>query len=184
MRTIKNTFSAAGSWQCGIGGAYFRILDSSTPLDVNFYQRGQVVAQAEQVDIGYYSIPKGGFDRVEIISAAAQTVKLGISDGNGGYDATIIKSSVIMASTIVDNAPVTVGVAATALTVADSTRKGLRIYNGGTADVYLGGSGVTTANSAIKLAAGTLWVESEAAPSAWYAISGTAGQSVRVQEVK
>lgn len=184
MRTIKQTITAGGTWTFAIPGRYFRILDSSTPVDVNFYQKGSIVAQAEAVDIGYYSIPVNGFDRIDVISAAAQTVKVAVSDGNGGYDSTLLKSSVVMASTIVDNAPVTVGVAAVALTTADSTRKGLRVYNAGTADIYIGGSGVTTANGTIKIPAGALWTESEAAPAAWYGISGTAGQSVRVQEVK
>lgn len=183
MRTISNTFSGAGSWQNAIPGRYFRLLGSSTPVDVNLYQRGVVVYQAEQVDVGFYTIPEGGFDRFEVVSAGAQTVKVAISNGQGGYDATNITSTVMLASTIMDQAPVSVGVAATLLAAANSARKGLRFFNAGAADVYLGGGGITTANGVLKLTPGSTYLEQEAAPAAWYGISGTAGQSVRVQEV-
>lgn len=183
MRTISNTFSAAGAWQNAIPGRYFRLLGSSTPVDVNLYQRGVIVYQAEQVDVGFWTVPEGGFDRFEVVSAGAQTVKVAVSNGQGGYDATNITSTVMLASTITDKTPVTVGTVATLLASANSARKGLRLYNGGTADVYLGGSGVTTANGVLKLTPGSTYLEQEAAPAAWYGISGTAGQSVRAQEV-
>lgn len=181
MRTISNTFAGAGSWQNAIPGRYFRILASGQPVDVNLYQRGIVVYQAEQVDVGFYSLPEGGFDRFEVVSAGAQTVKVAISNGQGGYDATNV--TMLLASSIVDSAPVSVGVAATLLAAANSSRKGLRFYNDGAFDVYLGGSGVTVANGVIRLAPGATYIEDDAAPAAWYGISGTAAQSVRVQGV-
>lgn len=184
MRTISNQFAAAGNWRLAIPGRYFRILNSSAPVDVKFYRNGAVTVTAEAVEAGYYAIPKEWFDGVEIVSASAQTVKIGISDGDGGYDSSVITSAVLLASIITDHAPVVVGVVATQLLAADTSRMGARFFNGGAADVYLGGVGVTTANGAIKITPGSLWIESEAAPSAWYAISGTAGQSVLVQEVK
>lgn len=139
---------------------------------------------AESVEAGYYAIPLDWFDGVEITSATAQTIKIGISDGQGGYDSSVITTTALLAATITDNAPVVVGVTAILLCAADSTRMGARFYNAGTADVYIGGSGVTVANGAIKITPGSLWIEDNAAPGAWYAVSGTAGQSVRVQEVK
>lgn len=89
---------------------------------------------------------------------------------------------ILQGDTIATPAAVSVGVAATALCAASATRKGVRFYNGGTVTVYLGGAGVTTAVG-MPLPAGSTWFESEAAGAAWYAISGTAAQAVRVMEV-
>lgn len=87
-------------------------------------------------------------------------------------------------ATIQDLAPVAVGIAATAL-VADATLKRLRIRNGhATANIGIGGAGVTLANAAIQLAPGDVWNEVDAAGAAWYAISDTAATNVQVQGVK
>jgi hypothetical protein len=184
MRTISNSFSSGASWRLAIPGRYFRILNSSAPVDVTFYKNGSPGLKAEAVEAGYYAIPREWFDGVEITSASAQTIKIGISDGDGGYDSTTITTSVLLAATIQDDVPVTVGTAATLLCDADTTRMGVRFFNGGSANVYLGGAGVTTNNGAIVITPGSIWIEDNAAPGAWYGISGTAGQSVRVQEVK
>ena len=74
-------------------------------------------------------------------------------------------------------AAVTVGLVAGQIAAADVDRAGLIIQNLGAADVYVGGSAVTTA-SGIKIASGgVLTLETGAAV---YAVSGSAGQDVRV----
>lgn len=187
MRTLKNTFTGAGTWQQQIGGRYFRIMDAAAPVDVIFYRQGAQVVTAEQVEAGYsYAPPVGSeFDRVDVVASGAQTVKVGISDGYGTYDktATTVTATIAKATTVSDAAPVMVGVAATALVAASAGRKAVRFYNAGTADVYLGGVGVTVANGAVKIAPGGLYLDDDAPGAAWYGISGTAGQSVRVQEL-
>lgn len=209
MQQISQAIGAGGSWRLQTGGDYFRILSSPDPVDVVFYGiSGAEVARATQMDEGFYLRPAGGFAGVLITSATAQTVKIMILQGDGGYDhfnvditsalqaiAVNISGAAAMdinpgqfvgiqqGDTITDNAAVNVGVAATALAAASATRKSLRFTNAGTVDVYLGGAGVTTANGAIKIAAGQTWVEDDGAAAAWYGISGTAGQSVRVQEI-
>lgn len=83
-----------------------------------------------------------------------------------------------------DKAPVTVGVAATAL-VSDATLKRLRIRNShATAIIAIGGAGVTLANGAVQLEPGDMFVEEDAAGAAWYAISDTADTIVQVQGLK
>lgn len=85
---------------------------------------------------------------------------------------------------LVNPAPVVVGLAATAL-IADATLKRLRIRNGhATAIVALGGAGVTLANAAIQLLPGDIWLEKDAAGAAWFAVSDTAGTPVQVNGVK
>jgi len=189
MQQFIQAIGAGGAWQLQSGGDHFRLVSCPDPVNVKFYRGGMEVASATGMDTGFYLKPAGGFERVDITSATAQTVKIMIIDGDGGYDhfnvditgtATL---TVKQATTVSDPAAVTVGTAATALVAASATRRGLRITNAGSVDVYLGGAGVTVADGAVKIAAGQTWVENEAAPAAWYGIAGTAGQSVRIQEI-
>ncbi|HYD63325.1 MAG TPA: hypothetical protein VEC35_23415 [Noviherbaspirillum sp.] len=189
MQQFIQAMGAGSTWTLQTGGEYFRLVTCPDPVDVKFY-RGQVeVASATQMDTGFYLKPAGGFDRVDITSATAQTVKIMVIDGDGGYDHFNVDISgtatmtTKQAATVNDVAAVAVGLAATQLVAASATRRGLRFFNAGTADVYLGGAGVTVAGGAIKISAGQTWIESEAAPAAWYGISGTAAQSIRIQEL-
>ena len=200
MYMFSQAVTAGGSWKMNIPGAHFRIIKATDPIDVKFYASGKEVAMAQGMDTGFYNKPAGGFDAFVITSATAQTVKVMVADADAGYDhfnvditSALQNIAVTMsgnasvtvqqAVTLSDLAPVSVGVAATALLAANANRKGARFTNSGTVDVYLGGSGVTTANGAIKITPGATWIDNEAAPAAWYGISGTAGQSVRVQEL-
>jgi hypothetical protein len=112
--------------------------------------------------------------KVEITSAI-EDIAVVLS---GAADVTIKQGATLTAP-----AAVSVGVAATALVAADATRRSVRFFNAGTVAVYLGPAGVTTANGAVMINPQQLWIETEAAAAAWYGISGTAGQSVRIQEV-
>lgn len=200
MQQFSQGLDAGGLWQLQSGGDYFRLVACPSPVDVKFYKGGAEVASASQMDTGFYLKPANGFDRVDITSAEAQTVKIMILDGDGGYDhfnvditsalqaiavniSGAASMTVAQAATVNDLAAVSVGVAATALVAASATRKGLRFTNAGSVDVYLGGAGVTVAAGAVKISAGQTWIENEAAPAAWYGISGTAAQSVTIQEL-
>lgn len=198
MRTISENFAAGETKIFNYPASYFRLLATTAPVRVTLLRAAASTGEvATDVEAGYYALPEHGFDRIEIYSAAAQTVKFAVTSGRGGYDRTVGSVDVIntpnvnvvntpnvksvLATTITDTAAVSVGVAATALVAADATRRGLRVRNNGTADVFLGGAGVTTANGCIRLVPGALWVEDEAPGAAWFGISGTAGQDVRVQ---
>lgn len=89
----------------------------------------------------------------------------------------------IDAATMAHPAPVSVGTAATLLVAAAAGRRVVVFTNAGSDVVYLGSSLVTTANGAISIAPGQTYFEDRAAAAAWYGISATAGQSVRVQTV-
>lgn len=79
----------------------------------------------------------------------------------------------------VNHGAVTVGTSAVVIAAADD-RESILIQNLGAADIYIGGSAVTTANG-IKVVAsgGTLTLDSCAAI---YGISGSAGNDVRFLE--
>jgi hypothetical protein len=189
MQQFIQAMGAASSWTLQSGGDYFRLVSCPSPVDVKFFRQGHEIASATQMDTGFYLKPAGGFDRVDIATTAAQTVKIMVLDGDGGYDHFNVDFSgaaavnVQQAAAVNDLAAVVVGVAATVLVAASATRKGLRFTNAGTVDVYLGGAGVTVAGGAIKIGAGQTWIEDQAAPAAWYGIAGTAAQSVKIQEI-
>lgn len=187
MQTISQTFAGAATWPLQMAGDYFRLISAPSPVDLVFYKNGSQIATANAMDTGFYFRPVGGFDRVDVVTATAQTIKLFIMSGDGGYDHFNVDISggvaIQQASTINDLAAVSVGVAATQLVAASATRKGLRFTNAGAADVYIGGASVTVAGGAIKISAGQTWLESEGASAKWYGISGTAAQSVKIQEL-
>lgn len=78
---------------------------------------------------------------------------------------------------------VTVGTSAVALPATSLTgRKHILIENLGSKPIFIGNSAVTT-SSGVRVSAGATW-ETDLGPSAvLYAISGTAGQDVRVIEI-
>ena len=69
-------------------GAKFYLLDTTYPVDVDFLSKSGTKLQesAENVEAGFWSAPKGGFGRVKISSATAQTVRVLITRGDAGFD--------------------------------------------------------------------------------------------------
>lgn len=79
----------------------------------------------------------------------------------------------------VNHGAVTVGTSAVVIAAADD-RESILIQNLGAADIYVGGSSVTTANGVkVTASGGTLTLYTCAAV---YAISGSAGNDVRYLE--
>lgn len=185
MRTLSQTFS--GTWPLQIVAKYFRLISiSGASVDVRFFRGSNLQYEALAVSGGFYATPDGGFDRVDIISAGSQTVKIAVSSGEGGYDVVSVVGTITAVippgATIADNAAVAVGVAATQIVAASGTRRAVRFLNQGTAIVYLGGAGVTVAAGVVALPAGGVWVETDAPGAAWYGISGAPAQNVVSQE--
>lgn len=115
MQTYSQAITAAGTWRLGVPGSYFRLLSLTYPVDVQFLRHGTVVFTAGQVLDGFWSKPAGGFDEVMITSASAQTVTLGITTGDAGYDRAV-------GSVSVTNQPVNNGILTdTAQTVTNAS---------------------------------------------------------------
>lgn len=77
------------------GGNFFMLIDTSAPLDVSLMSGGAEIEKAESVEAGFKAHARfadlredGGryFDEARLLSATTQTVRVGISDGAGGYD--------------------------------------------------------------------------------------------------
>lgn len=181
-----------------VAGQYFRILSNpaGATVDVELLRNGATKSKSVGMVAGYWDKPDRGFDQggqtsdafafdaVKLTSATGQTVQVAIGTGDAGLDIVngAINATAILATVVTDDAPVNVGVAATALLASSAGRRRAIFYNAGTAIVYLGGAGVTVANGAIQIAPGQAWIETDAPGAAWYGISGSAAQPVRIQE--
>lgn len=164
---------------------FFRVMKmSQADLTVIFYRMGAEIARAENVGSGFAERAPEGFDKLRLVSAVGGTLEYVTRIGHEvRYDTPPNGAVVITQGSLVSQSAITVGVAAAPLAAVNGDRKSLRVFNNGAADVYLGGAGVTTANGAVRLKSGDTWVEDDGAAAAWYGISGTAGQDVRVQEI-
>lgn len=143
--------------------------------------RVEIDGQTFTMVAGDYAEIRGGFESFYVTdtSGAANSVTFVIGDGD--FRRFVITGQLDLAkASVISSAAVTVGTSQAILAAASTGRKELRIQNLGTVDVYIGETGVTTATG-IKLAPGQTHFEDTAPEAAWYAISGTAGQDVRVQ---
>lgn len=193
MRSLDLEFSASQSAHFSLRASFFRVraLTGTGAL----YLRGDG-----------FDVPIGAGQSLRLPAPVAEwnleeragapvSVELVVGGDGEEYEDSSVSGSVTVlqaaqplpvyesqAATVVNAGAVAVGTAAVLLAAADSARKGLRFSVAGSQTIYIGGAGVTTANG-IPLAVGDLWIESDAAPAAWYAIAGAAGGSVIVQAV-
>lgn len=86
MRTIPIVLSGGVVSQLAVSGRYFRLMTTTSAVDVDLMNRGRVVYEAVNVQAGFWAVPDGGYDGVRITSAAGQTIQVAVSNGNGGYD--------------------------------------------------------------------------------------------------
>lgn len=183
MRTEKQIVDTV-PWELKIPGRWFRLLECGGDVRVRLMKAGRVVYNADEVEAGFWSMPEGGFDSVDVTSLAGpQLVKVGISDGTAGYDRYTGTVNLALGDSVTNTGLVAVGIAATLIVPADASRKGIRFLNAGANVVYLGGAGVDLANGCLKLNGGDLWVEGDAPAAAWYAIADGGPGSLKVQEL-
>lgn len=155
MQTIENSFQAAGAWRYNSPGRYFRLLKTQVPVTVRFYgDTGGVVAEATQVEGGYYAMPAGGFGGFEIVSPGAQLVKVAVSDGTGGYDRTVGDVAITNLQGPMVQTQKTVTNAAGQLLAQNNARRYLMIQNkDASGSVFLTfGAGPATVAGGLKLA--------------------------------
>jgi hypothetical protein len=183
MRTVNISLTAGVAKKVSVTGFYLTLIQAVAAIDMEV----EMVGKAGSSDVST-GLPEGYgeqfpemFNSVTLTSAVTQDIKIGYSLGVVNFDRTSIISQ--QASTITNAAPVTVGVAAGLAVAAASTRQRIVFTadDANTGDIYIGGTGITTAAGAIKLEPGASWVEERAAAAAWYAIATAAAQSLRIQ---
>lgn len=118
---------------------------------------------------------------VEILNGLDKRIPVDLAGGTVNVNASSVANQAL--NTIVNLAQVVVGVAAASV-VNDNTLRRLRFRNShATANIALGGAGVTM-ESPILLGPGQSWIEEDAAGANWYAISDTAGATLAMQGLK
>lgn len=181
MRKLDITLAAGVTAQYGFESLFVRARTSTGELRVRApgvdvpLSAGQSVRLPRPVSGWEISNEGGGAVNAELVFADAGE-DYDDSSLSGTVTATITQGATLAASTV------SVGTSATQLVAASAGRKSVRFENSGTVNVYLGPAGVTTSNG-LTLLPGEIWIETEGAAAAWYAISGSAAQTVRVQEV-
>lgn len=159
MQTYSQAIAATATWRLGVPGSYFRLLSLTGAVDVQFLRNGTVIFTAGQVLDGFWSKPDGGFDEIIVTSATAQTVTLGITTGNAGYDRSAGNVAVTNQPALrgaFTQANVAVAAVTGLLLNANAARRYLLIQNNhATATVYvtLDGTAATTAKG-LKIPAG------------------------------
>lgn len=185
MRTYDVTLTAGQPATLTVNGNFFALIDAAGAVDLDFQYVGTAgtggfTENSKGMVSGYSEIFPGQLTQVVMTSAVTQSVRYGCGNGTARFD----KSTIItkQATSQTDTAPATVGVAAGVVLAGSATRQRI-IFTADAAnagDIYLGGSGVTVANSAIKLAAGESWIEERVSGAAWYAIASAAAQVLRI----
>ncbi len=152
MRTLSLTFTAGQRIQVETIGNYVLLLETQGGVDIDFMQNQAVVQSAVNMEYGFYSKPMDGFTALGFISAIAQTIKICVGLGDGGYSRT----SGTAAQGSFTQTQVTLSNVNQVLKVANSSRHYLLIQNNDSAQVLrvkLDGN-AATATEGIRIMAG------------------------------
>lgn len=173
-RTI--TLSANGEEKAKVVGDTVNIISSTGAVEVFTKESGWNYLESGES----FTLRRGQFDEITIkdASGASNSVKY-IAGFVINKSASLTGEVEIIQGSIITQSAVTVGTSEIELIAATAAAKFLIIQNLGAADIYIGGSGVTT-GTGIKIKPDASLVIDHAAAAQWKAISGAAGNSVRV----
>jgi len=174
MITVQETFS--GPRYYNLTGNYFKLLSTVNPVDVALFDSANMPHTADQVEKGFYT--RQTFDKLRITTGSNELVKFVVSDDESGYDTLI--TTFQQGTLLTNEGESTVGVAAATVLPALGSRKKVvfRSLPTNTGRIALGGAGVALATAAIVLNPGDIWIENDAAPALWAAISDVAAQAL------
>lgn len=142
--SITATFTAGETEEYFGVGDFFRLLDSTGPVDVVYYLQGREIAEAKNVLAGYGErLSENKFDRVRITSPSAQTIQFVTRDGaDVRYDRGAASVQVTNVNGEFTQEAATVTNASTTLKAANAARRYLMVQNkDATGIVYLNLSG-------------------------------------------
>ena len=189
MQTFQQTFTGADSWILNVPGSYFTILSSNNAVNVTFYKGGRPLdlgvingllagleampdpKEAERV--GY------SFDAVKIEATAADTITVGIGNGEARYNRAQGSVTVINVNGPFSNAQKTVTNASVEHLATNAARRFLLVQNkDGAGNIWIGfGAAVTTANGVQIAPGGSLLVDGFCPSDAIYAIGDIASNA-------
>lgn len=191
MQTFQQTFTGATTWKLAVPGSYFTILDCTNAVSVRFYLGGKKLDLGEISSLlaGLEVLPKKNdalgyaFDHVEVDVSGADTVTIGIGNGEARYNRSAGTVSVSNVNGAFTNTNQTVGVASAQLLAANASRRYLLIQNLHASQriwVTLDGTAATTAKGILILAGGSYECQGYAPTGAIYAIGETGANAAVV----
>ena len=164
MQTFAQTFTGATTWVLNVPGKYFTTLQCTNAINVRFYKGGkqldlgqisQLLAGLE-VTLGNIGDDAAAFDRVEVDVAGADTVQIGIGNGQARYNRSQGSVAITNVNGIFANAQKTVSNVSATLVNANPLRRYLLIQNNDLAgDIYVRLDGAAaTVGTGVKVPAG------------------------------
>lgn len=156
MQTKEQIITAGVATPLTVNGRFFMLLEAGAPLDVEFRSTAASGDACEGIEAGFNLELDHGQQLLSIVvtSAVTQTIKWIYGNGRIGYDrATLVGQS---ASSLVDAAPITVGLAPTLLTAA-GFRKALAVRNTHAEPLYVCGPAGTDATAGYEIQPGDTW---------------------------
>lgn len=182
---IEIPMTVAGLQTINLQGDRFKFLhavNASGVIDVDAKIEVSMGAAGDEWMPMYADSEIEGFsDRWKVRWVAHSGLTAIIVISRAGYRVSAPPTKQLVTSSIgtqLSSAAVTVGTSAVVVAAASSSRQSVVIQNKGSVPIYLGGSAVTTATG-IEVAAGAAFTIDKTT-AAVYAISGSAGQDVRV----
>lgn len=133
------------------GGSFIHVLEASAEFTIRIDDTHELVGKVNQS----YKLPPGSeFDKVEVVNDSGGSLTFRVLVGSGDIkvqNVTVdtISGTVTVAQTQADTyagSAVSVGTTATSLAAANTDRKALHVRNNGSATIFVGPTGVTTAN--------------------------------------
>lgn len=173
-----------------ISGQFFRLISNVSPVDVEFYLRGQKIGEALQMDSGFYSDGMS-FDRVDVTTGALEVVKFGVTDRRMGYDrsagSVVITGGTVSVAGITNqaapgNTQKTVTNASAQLLAVNAARRFLMVQNkdsSGRIWLYFGAAAATQSNG-LMLEPGEELVLNDCVPTVEIRAIGDAASNANV----
>lgn len=162
-------------------GTHFRVTDSSRPVKVTFEKTG-LSSQTVTLEKGMAFEPRGGFEKVTLLSEYAQTLNIEVTNGTlsdnrltGTVDVNLRSLNEIQSRRIV-------GIVAVRVVIAqqNTSRASIIIKNVGNQVAYIGG--IDVESQGFKLAENESLKIERAAAAEIYAVSTVTGTDLHVFE--
>ena len=164
MQTYTQTFAGAQTWTLNIPGKYFTTLACSNAINVRFFKGGKQLDLGQitgllaglEVTLGNISDTVAAFDRVEVDVTGADTVTVGIGNGQARYNRSQGSVAITNVSGAMTNVQATVTSASATLKAANANRRYLLIQNNdATGDIFVRLDGTAaTLTTGVKSPAG------------------------------
>lgn len=179
MKFMDVILTANSTVNVPLPGRYFRIITGAGRFQLDFFGNGVSTEMISGLGVMLET-----FTGFSIRSATAQTITVAVSpyliDDNrlaGEINVTGSLSTKEAPAASASFGAVAVGIAATQIVAANTSRRSVLVQNKGAASVYVGPANTVTTATGIEVASGGSLTFTCA--SALFGISGTAGQDVR-----